>query len=84
MTENSLTKIFKAREAMLPAEIEVRVSQIAAAFAFVGHLSDHFGQSFINTAARFWSGELRPLGPTEPESGENDPHMTWRVRESER
>ena len=82
MAENSLTKILAAREAMLPAELEVRVSQIASAFAFIGHLSDHFGQSFVNTAARFWSGDLRPLAPNEPEnmSGEDDPHMTRRVR----
>lgn len=76
---NSLVKILKAREAMLPAEIEVRVSQIASAFAFIGHLSEHFGQSFVNTAARFWSGDLRSLGPNEPASNEDDPHKIWRA-----
>lgn len=64
---------------MLPPEIETRVSQIAAAFAFVGNLSDHFGKSFVNAAARFWSGDLQM--PASPEiDPEDDPHLSWRVR----
>lgn len=81
MSDNSLVRILKSREAMLPPEVETRVSQIAAAFAFIGHLSDHFGKSFVNTATRFWSGELGP--EQEPEIDPNDdPHTVWRVKPS--
>lgn len=79
MSDNSLIRILKSREAMLPPEVEVRVSQIAAAFAFIGHLSEHFGKSFVNTAARFWGGELSPEPLPDPDPL-NDPHAVWRVK----
>jgi len=57
---NNLQKIFEEREAMLPPELETRISQHLGAFSVFGNVVELFMPNALQTVVRLIGGEELP------------------------
>ena len=76
MGNNNLQKIFEEREAMLPPELETRMTQHMGAFSVFGKVVELFVPNALQTVVRLIGGEALPFHNERREGG---PDPDWRT-----